>query len=669
MEKPEIIELKAGIYWVGVSQQNVDLHNNPYLLIEGDEGILFDPGSVLDFESVYKNVTSLIPIEKLKYIVLHHQNPNICSSVTLFEKKGGNFKIVTHWRTQRIVTSYGIKSEFYDINKHDFQLILKTGRKLDFIQTPYLYFPGAITTFDSTSKILFSSNLFGAISYEWSLYAEENYLEKMKVYHEHYMPSNDILRPVMEVFLGMNIAMIAPQNGSIITLDVKKYIRTLRDLECGVFLTPIRKELAKSGGYRMLCRLILQRYVAIFGLKDVEDILHNIGITMNTTTFELGDYDDEGVVLWNHIFDQIAVLKDMRWLILIEPLVQKLSKEYQVPMPLIFNSIMKESYELHQVNQKLHQVNQQLEIDIKETKERLLRCPITGLFNFDFFRQYLTAKILSSSEEMNSALVILNIDNMAKIRFSYGDNEVNEVLKNTVYLIESIINENSTMLFRLQGAAFALYIPDKTKEDVIQNAEKIRNLVSASQSNIESITLSIGVVFLDEINFHDAKDKQPFELLYELAMQRVKLAHKRGKNIVSSHSVLEDHKESPGKILIADIDEVNLEVLKTVFENLDYEVLTAIDGEQLLSLAKSEHPDAIITEIMLPKKDAFMVRESLLMQSLTKDILFIIVSHLKNEDAMERALSHGIIHFFKKPIMLSELLGIIKLKIKGDLYP
>jgi flavorubredoxin len=68
---------------------------------------LIDPGSVLDFEGVLENVLSIVPLEKIKYVILHHQDPDFCASVPLFEQKGANFKIITHWRTKTIVSGSG----------------------------------------------------------------------------------------------------------------------------------------------------------------------------------------------------------------------------------------------------------------------------------------------------------------------------------------------------------------------------------------------------------------------------------------------------------------------------------------------------------------------------------------------------------------------------------
>ncbi len=129
-----------GIYWVGGREQDGGLHCNPYLIVDGGEGILLDPGSVLDFEDVYENVCNILPIDQIRYVILHHQDPDLCSAVPLFEKKGGIFKIVTHWRTQTLVKYYGIQSDYYIVNENDFKLTLKSGRTLGFILTPYLQF-------------------------------------------------------------------------------------------------------------------------------------------------------------------------------------------------------------------------------------------------------------------------------------------------------------------------------------------------------------------------------------------------------------------------------------------------------------------------------------------------------------------------------------------------
>jgi CheY-like chemotaxis protein len=58
--------------------------------------------------------------------------------------------------------------------------------------------------------------------------------------------------------------------------------------------------------------------------------------------------------------------------------------------------------------------------------------------------------------------------------------------------------------------------------------------------------------------------------------------------------------------------------------------------------------------------DGFMIRETMLQSSILKNIPFIILSHKKDEETVQRALSLEIVHYLKKPYMLSELIGIVR---------
>lgn len=673
MDLSRVAEIAQGVYWVGGSSQHGGLHCNPYLIVDGEEAVLIDPGSALDFEKVYHNVCSLIPLEKIKYVILHHQDPDFCVSVPLFEAKGAHFKIVTHWRTQTLVKYYGIKSEYYIVNDNEYKLTLKSGRVLTFLPTPYLHFPGSITTYDNLTKMLFSSDLFGAFSYEWSLYAGKDYLEKMKAFHEHYMPSNDIIRPVMEMFLGMDISMIAPQHGSVIKDNIPMYIKALRDLECGSFLTPIKKNLVKSGGYMSVCSRIVSRYASIFGREEVIEALQDMDITLDEH-LNIIDYNYTGDTLWNLIFEKIYTKKGLPWLIVIEPLMQTLVGEYDITIPKIFETKLKSAEAevsiLSEQNLLLKEINQRLEINLKEAEDRLIRCAVTGLYNQDFFKSYISNEIKSlvmDESKQNPGLIIISLDQIEKIEYRYGSGEADEVYKSCASLMETLKQENE-LFFRLQNPLFACYMQHTTKEAAMRFAETIRNAIYSSEKFIEKMTASLGVVCLDEIIERDAYSNNPDELLFNTALTRVRLARNMGKNIVCGSSSAQDSHESAGEILLVDSDEINIDILKTSLENLTFSVLIARDGDEAVRLAEKNLPLIIISEVMMPKKDGFLIREKLLSLSETKNIPFIFMSYLKNEDSVKRATSLGVEHYFQKPYMLSEFIGVIRNKIRGERY-
>lgn len=664
MQIPMPIEIAKNIYTVGGHDQNEFLQCNPYLIIDGDEAVLIDPGSVLDFEAVYRNVTSLVPIENIKYVVLHHQDPDFCSSVPLFEKMGAKFQVVTHWRTKTLVKYYGITSPYYIVNKNKFRLKLSSGRELDFIQTPYLHFSGAIATYDRETKTLFSSDLFGAFSSKWSLEADESYMERMKAFHEHYMPSNEIIRPVMEVFHGMEIDLVAPQHGSLIRNDIKRYIVALRELECGAFLRPIRRDLAKSGGYKDVCSTILKRYASIYGHEEVLKVFEHHEVLLDDE-LNILDYDYTGGMLWNILFERIFAIKGLQGLIVLEPLVRQLANEYELSMPGLYDTGLKtveeSNLQLQEEIRLLKEINTRMQDSIEEAKRELTRDAQTGLYSYEFYKSFFSKEITLLVENpihQNPGLVIMNVDNMENIKFSYGDLEVDEILKNIVYLLDDIKEDGDT-LFRLHGAWFALYRQNTNKKALVLTAEKIRNRISISKKFVEKITASIGVVTFDEIKEEMGTAIYMDEIMHAVAVKRVNIARNNGKNSVCSSSIIRENENNQGNILIVDPDDANKEVLKGYIENFGYEIWTASNGDEALKLCEEHAMNLIITEVMLPQMDGFLFREKLISQSSTMNIPFIFLSYLKDEDSVKRAASLGVRYYYKKPYMISELTGII----------
>ncbi|MBI1888857.1 MAG: response regulator [Candidatus Spechtbacteria bacterium] len=95
------------------------------------------------------------------------------------------------------------------------------------------------------------------------------------------------------------------------------------------------------------------------------------------------------------------------------------------------------------------------------------------------------------------------------------------------------------------------------------------------------------------------------------------------------------------KILFIE-DEPNLQ--KTVGEILraeGFEILEATDGEAGILLAKARHPDIILLDIILPKKDGFEVMKELKEDPETARSKIIVLTNLESSSDVERALALG----------------------------
>ncbi|HWR10759.1 MAG TPA: response regulator [Rectinemataceae bacterium] len=663
----DVESLGSGYYWVGSRDMTGSLQCNPYLLVEGDEAVLFDPGSALDVAEVAANIASIIPLGKVKYVVLSHQDPDLASAVPRLEALGMRFSIVTHWRTWSLVRFYQIQSPPYMVDEHGYILTLASGRILRFIPAAYLHAPGSVAIYDKKAKYLLSSDLFGAFTPQWSLYAGEGYMEGMKTFHEHYMPSSDLLRPLMEIFSCLDLLAILPQHGSIIDKDIKRYIEALRNLECGILLGAQQNNLGDAGEYRVPAEQLLARFSAVFDARAAETVSLKLGLVVDPKTGNVLKCPLSGLELWNGLAESIYLICGRSALIMLEPFVAHLCGEFSIKRPEIYTAILRDSERnfeaLGEEVAKLRQMNDGLIQAASQVSESQTKDTTTGLYNETFFHNFIDeqASLTLNAEGIeDDVLAIIGIDEgMARIEYQYGPREVEAILKG----VSRIMLESKTAnqpVFRLHGATFALWMPRILFHEANDLCEKIRKNVQVSRSFIEPVTISIGLVAVAEIRSSIIDPAEAGSSLSEIGLRRLRLARKRGGDMICSSSEVGKEVESKAKILIIDDDSVNAGVIGTFLENADYAVVTAEDGDEALKKIGEEAFDLIISELMVPKIDGLMVKEALSRKSGTKDIPFILLSHRKDEQSVSRAYKLGIDHYLSKPYLLAELLGIVQ---------
>jgi two-component system alkaline phosphatase synthesis response regulator PhoP len=109
--------------------------------------------------------------------------------------------------------------------------------------------------------------------------------------------------------------------------------------------------------------------------------------------------------------------------------------------------------------------------------------------------------------------------------------------------------------------------------------------------------------------------------------------------------------ESKGrKVLIADDEPDILEILKYNLEKEGYSVVTAKDGDEALDKAKNNHPDLIVLDMMMPKKNGMEVCELLRAQSQFKDTLIMFLTALSDETTQLKGFDTGADDYVSKPI-------------------
>ena len=238
MDFTQAIEIADNIWWVGMYLPNDPFQCHPYFIENGENSVLIDPGSMLEFDAVVRKIESFSSMKYIRYIILHHQDPDLAASVPAMEKliDRHDLQIITHSRMVPLVKHYLIASDYYEIDKHDHRLTCGN-LNLEFITTPYCHSPGAFVTYEPHTKTLFSGDIFGGIEESWEFFAEDDYFEKAKQFHAEYMPSRDIFNYALRKIEVLDMERIAPQHGSIIRKpQIATLIEQMKQLECGLYI-------------------------------------------------------------------------------------------------------------------------------------------------------------------------------------------------------------------------------------------------------------------------------------------------------------------------------------------------------------------------------------------------------------------------------------------------
>lgn len=124
------------------------------------------------------------------------------------------------------------------------------------------------------------------------------------------------------------------------------------------------------------------------------------------------------------------------------------------------------------------------------------------------------------------------------------------------------------------------------------------------------------------------------------------------------------------RILIADDNQPNRELLEAYLADLDCQIEHAADGQETLAKVRSFQPDLILLDVMMPKLSGFEVCQQLKSDPSTSRIMILMVTALNEPGDIERAVRAGTDDFLSKPINKIELLkrveNMLKLKDVTD---
>lgn len=104
------------------------------------------------------------------------------------------------------------------------------------------------------------------------------------------------------------------------------------------------------------------------------------------------------------------------------------------------------------------------------------------------------------------------------------------------------------------------------------------------------------------------------------------------------------------RILIADDNQANSELLEAYLVDVDCDLEFAVDGKDTLDKVVSFQPDLILLDIMMPKLSGFEVCQQVKSNPRTRQIMILMITALNELGDIERAVAAGTDDFLCKPV-------------------
>lgn len=214
------------------------IDTNQYMIVHRDNAILLDPGGIELFSSMLGCVVKEVPIEKITHLFASHQDPDIISSLGLWDKALSSAKLHSPWLWEGFIRHFGMERvEFSPIPDEGSSLNL-SGLDIQFIPAHYMHSSGNFSVYDPKAKILMSGDIGAALNEpDAPLFVEdfEQHIPKMEYFHRRWMPSNKAKQQWIDRVRQLDIEMMCPQHGGIFRGDdIQRFLNWLELLDVGI---------------------------------------------------------------------------------------------------------------------------------------------------------------------------------------------------------------------------------------------------------------------------------------------------------------------------------------------------------------------------------------------------------------------------------------------------
>ncbi len=236
-------QITTDLFWVGANDRRIALFEsvypvptgvsyNSYLLMD-EKTVLLDTVDRAVTHQFMENVEHVLNGRHLDYLIINHMEPDHCAEIPTIVAKYPDIKIVCNAKTQTMIKQFFD----FDLDENQYMLVkegdtLNTGKhNLTFVFAPMVHWPEVMVTYDTTDKILFSADAFGAFgAIDGNIFADEvdydhRYMDEARRYYTNivgkYGPQ---VQALLKKASNLDIKMICPLHGYIWRKNLEVFI-------------------------------------------------------------------------------------------------------------------------------------------------------------------------------------------------------------------------------------------------------------------------------------------------------------------------------------------------------------------------------------------------------------------------------------------------------------
>ncbi|WP_221799400.1 MBL fold metallo-hydrolase [Oceanobacter mangrovi] len=214
------------------------IDTNQYMIQSGDQAILLDPGGIELFAPMLSAVLKFVPADKITHLFASHQDPDIISSLGLWDQALPKAKLYSPWLWESFIRHFGMERIQFCPIPDEGQTISLGRIQLQFVPAHYLHSSGNFHVYDPKAKILMSGDVGAALEEpDAPLYVDNmaTHTPKMRKFHQRWMPSNEAKQDWIRRVRQLDIDIMAPQHGRLFQQkQVGEFLNWFEELPVGI---------------------------------------------------------------------------------------------------------------------------------------------------------------------------------------------------------------------------------------------------------------------------------------------------------------------------------------------------------------------------------------------------------------------------------------------------